>query len=193
MADLTTIKSWFQAGDKPTEEHFATTFDSFRHKDDMIQLVDVEGIDSLLGLKADDAVFEGHKIDPTAHQTEFDTKVDKEVGKGLSTNDFTNAHLSKLNSINSIEKVDVSRALLPTDEGKLLNVTTNINLSLDSTHTLPEGWSCNLRYGINATGGIQLTNVIVEGGTVSSDLIPFTAEEIAYLFVLDGELIIMKS
>ena len=56
--DLTTIKSWFKKGMKPTEEQFAATFDSFRHKDDHVAEEDVVGlseklkgiIDRLVGL-----------------------------------------------------------------------------------------------------------------------------------------------
>ena len=46
--DLTTIKSWFKKGMKPTEEQFAATFDSFRHKDDHVAEEDVVGLSEKL-------------------------------------------------------------------------------------------------------------------------------------------------
>lgn len=41
---LQTIKNWFKTGLKPTEAQFSDTFDSLVHKDDLIPVAQVEGI-----------------------------------------------------------------------------------------------------------------------------------------------------
>ncbi|MFZ0597274.1 MAG: hypothetical protein WAM46_09850 [Flavobacterium sp.] len=45
---LETIKNWFKKGLKPTQAQFWDTWDSFRHKEEKVDLKDVEGIDELL-------------------------------------------------------------------------------------------------------------------------------------------------
>lgn len=45
---LSTILSWFQTGDKPTEEQFKATWRSFWHKSEKIPVDIIEGIDNLL-------------------------------------------------------------------------------------------------------------------------------------------------
>lgn len=44
MASLTTIFSWFQKDDIPTEDQFRQTFSSFRHKEDKVPFADVDGL-----------------------------------------------------------------------------------------------------------------------------------------------------
>ena len=51
MTALEVIKSWFKRGMRPTEEQFAATFDSFRHKSDKVALIEVDGLDEALGEK----------------------------------------------------------------------------------------------------------------------------------------------
>lgn len=50
--DKTTIKKWFSKGKKPTEQQFHATFDSFWHKDEKINISDVDGLVSQLAQKA---------------------------------------------------------------------------------------------------------------------------------------------
>jgi glutathionyl-hydroquinone reductase len=47
MANLTTIKNWFKTGLKPTQQQFWDTWDSFFHKDDLIPIAQIDGIDSV--------------------------------------------------------------------------------------------------------------------------------------------------
>ena len=50
--DRTTLKQWFRKGKKPTEQQFATTFDSFWHKeDDTIRISDISGLNNELAAK----------------------------------------------------------------------------------------------------------------------------------------------
>jgi hypothetical protein len=45
---LSTIKNWFKTGLKPTQEQFSDTWDSFRHKNDPIEITDVDGLNDVL-------------------------------------------------------------------------------------------------------------------------------------------------
>lgn len=42
--NLTVIKNWFKTGLKPTQEQFSDTWDSFWHKDEMIPVAKIEGV-----------------------------------------------------------------------------------------------------------------------------------------------------
>ena len=59
-----------------------------------------------VGLGNVDNTSDANKPISTATQGALDTKVDKESGKGLSTNDFTNAYQSKLNGIEAGAEVN---------------------------------------------------------------------------------------
>ena len=56
--DRTTIKQWFSKGKKPTEQQFHTTFDSFWHKDDVVEVSNISGLSALLANKSN--VNHGH-------------------------------------------------------------------------------------------------------------------------------------
>ncbi|MCA0234961.1 MAG: hypothetical protein LCH81_01110 [Bacteroidetes bacterium] len=45
---INTIKGWFQTGDKPTQSQFWDWLDSFVHKDDTIEINNVNGLDDAL-------------------------------------------------------------------------------------------------------------------------------------------------
>ncbi len=55
---LNTILSWFQTGDFPTEQQFAQSWSSFRHKDEKIAFSDVLNLESTLQNKVDKSLFE---------------------------------------------------------------------------------------------------------------------------------------
>jgi glutathionyl-hydroquinone reductase len=59
--NLTTIKNWFKTGLKPTQIQFWDTWDSFFHKDDMIPIAQVEGINNVY------SAINAHVNDPNAH------------------------------------------------------------------------------------------------------------------------------
>ena len=52
---VSTIKSWFETGDKPTQNQFWDWLDSFRHKSDAVTMGDVTGLDAALTGKASQA------------------------------------------------------------------------------------------------------------------------------------------
>lgn len=74
--DINTLKSWFQKGFKPTQEQFWSLIDSFRHKDDPVQIYEVDGLPGMLAGKAD----QGHKH-TLADITDYNEE--KEVLNGL--------------------------------------------------------------------------------------------------------------
>ncbi len=132
---------------KPTQQQFWDWLDSFRHKDDKIPVVDIEGIDELLQSKADKAVLDNHLTDSNAHSNEFDEKldvtamqehlndenahaalfdekVDKVPGKQLSTEDYTTEDKNTLESLN---------ASFGTKEDKINKISTIIGNETNET------------------------------------------------------------
>ncbi len=76
--DKSTLKSWFQRGNKPTATQFATLIDSFFHKDEKIPQSSVNGLLTTLETKA-----------PTEHTHKFSHITDfsvfrEEIGNQLS-------------------------------------------------------------------------------------------------------------
>lgn len=65
MADLSTILSWFETGDIPTQEQFQQTFSSFRHKDVNITMNNITGLENALNGK----LSSNHTNDSNAHIT----------------------------------------------------------------------------------------------------------------------------
>ena len=80
--NLNTIKNWFKTGLKPTQEQFFSTWDSFWHKDDEIPAANIADLDTYLA-----------------------EKVDKETGKGLSTNDYTTTEKDKLTNLKAFKTI----------------------------------------------------------------------------------------
>jgi len=94
---LETIKNWFKTSLKPTQQQFWDTWDSFWHKDDKIPTSSIENLDVRFDEKADAELVSAHLNDSTAHG--INNKVEKEAGKGLSSNDYTTAEKEKLSGI----------------------------------------------------------------------------------------------
>lgn len=57
---LATIKSWFTTGSTPTKDHFWAWMDSFFHKDELIPVNKVQGLDELISRKAEAEAFDYH-------------------------------------------------------------------------------------------------------------------------------------
>ncbi len=58
---VSTIKSWFETGDKPTQTQFWDWIDSFRHKNDPVAMGDVAGLDAALSGLASQASLDALK------------------------------------------------------------------------------------------------------------------------------------
>lgn len=76
----------------------------------------------------------------TAVGTNLDVKVDKETGKGLSTNDLTNARLDKINSVDGkVDKVQGKSLILDTLITKLSNMPTITGFNAQTNHIFVDG------------------------------------------------------
>ncbi|AZA57078.1 hypothetical protein EG349_19435 [Chryseobacterium shandongense] len=64
---LTTIFSWFEKGDFPTEYQFKQTFSSFRHADERIRMDEVSGLQETVQNIVSANVFNDHLEDENAH------------------------------------------------------------------------------------------------------------------------------
>ena len=109
MTPKKTLKKWFSNLMKPAQEHFAAWIDSFWHKSEQIPMSNIEGLSRAIENTVSAKQLLNHLEDTNAHRALFDEKVDKEDGKGLSANDFTNEHKDKLEGL---QPTDVS-GLLP--------------------------------------------------------------------------------
>ena len=109
MTPKKTLERWFSNFMKPTQEHFAALINSFFHKSEQIPMSNIEGLNRAIENTASAGQLLNHINDSNAHSGLFNQKVDKEVGKGLSANDFTNEHKQKLESL---QPTDTSAFLL---------------------------------------------------------------------------------
>lgn len=109
MTPKKTLKKWFSNFMKPAQEHFAEWIDSYWHKNEQIPMSKIDGLSTAIENTASAGQLLNHINDTNAHRNLFDQKVDKEEGKGLSANDFTNEHKQKLEGL---QPTDVS-GLLP--------------------------------------------------------------------------------
>ena len=138
MTPKKTLKKWFSNLMKPAQEHFAAWIDSFWHKSEQIPMSNIEGLSRAIESTASAGQLLNHINDTNAHRALFDElknqiqaihtilqvddvnldtlqeivtllKVNKEEGKGLSSNDFTNELKQKLEDL---QPTDVS-GLLP--------------------------------------------------------------------------------
>lgn len=109
MTPKKTLKKWFSNFMKPAQEHFAALIDSYWHKSEQIPMKNIDGLSTAIENTVSAKQLLNHINDTNAHRNLFDKKVDKEDGKGLSANDFTNEHKQKLEGL---QPTDVS-GLLP--------------------------------------------------------------------------------
>lgn len=122
-----TIKKWFSNFKKPTQEHFWAWLDSFWHKNDKIPMQQVEGLETALQSVPTSDQFSNHINDGNAHQALFDKKVDKEDGKGLSSNDYSDEEKQKVHD--TADKVIVSGSVTG-DVNKILTLTYSDSTTL---------------------------------------------------------------
>lgn len=94
-----TLKQWFSNFKKPTQEQFWAWLDSFWHKSEKIPMAVIEDLESSLEKVATSEQLNNHESDLQAHSDLFAQKVDKEQGKGLSTNDFTDAYKQQIDDL----------------------------------------------------------------------------------------------
>ena len=96
MTPKKTLKKWFSNFMNPAQEHFAAWIDSYWHKSEKIPMSSIDDLERTIESTASAKQLLNHLNDTNAHKGLFDLKVDKEEGKGLSANDFTNEYKQKL-------------------------------------------------------------------------------------------------
>jgi hypothetical protein len=83
---LSTIFSWFEKGDMPTEQQFQQTFSSFRHLEEKIKMEDVAGINEAFQKTLSVITFTNHLEDKDAHNS---------VLAKLNASNLTAAHVNE--------------------------------------------------------------------------------------------------
>ena len=127
MTAIATLKKWFSNFRKPKQEHFWAWLDSFWHKDEKIPMDSIEGLENAIQGTASAEQLRNHLTDSQAHKELFDGKVDKEDGKGLSSNDFTSAYRQTLDNLQDYDiELDESTTELKFKKGN--NVVRRISL-----------------------------------------------------------------
>ena len=99
MTPKKTLKKWFSNLMKPAQEHFAAWIDSYWHKSESIPMSNIEGLSRAIENTVSAKQLLNHVKDNKNLETLLISKVDKEDGKGLSANDFTNEHKDKLEGL----------------------------------------------------------------------------------------------
>lgn len=139
MTSKKTLKKWFSNFMKPVQEHFYAWIDSFWHKDEKIPMASIEGLERIVESTASAGQLLNHLNDTNAHRALFENKVDKQDGKGLSSNDYTDEE-KRTNETNAKKRVvgitvtgDVTKTLTITlADGETMHAT------FDDKDTLPE-------------------------------------------------------
>ena len=127
MTAIATLKKWFSNFRKPKQEHFWAWMDSFWHKSEKIPMDSIEGLESAIQDTASAEQLRNHLTDSQAHKELFDGKVDREAGKGLSSNDFTSEYRQALDTLQDYDiELDESTTELKFKKGN--NVVRRISL-----------------------------------------------------------------
>ena len=90
-------------------------------------MTSIEGLENVIQGTASAEQLRNHLTDSQAHKELFDSKVDKEVGKGLSSNDFTNTYKQRLDNLEDYDiELDENTTELRFKKGS--NVVRRISL-----------------------------------------------------------------
>jgi len=139
ITPISTLKRRFANFLKPTQEHFWAWMDSYWHKDENIPMNKVEGLSTALEGTASAEQLRNHLTDSQAHSGLFDRKVDKEAGKTLTSNDYTNEE-KRTNQSNAQKRV--VGLTVTGDVDKIITLTfadgTAIQAPFTDKDTLPE-------------------------------------------------------
>ena len=127
-----TLYKWFSNFMKPAQEHFRALIDSFYHKNEPIPMSSIDGLSKAIENTVSAKQLLNHLDDTNAHRNLFDKKVDKEEGKGLSSNDFTNEHKQKLEELQPVDisgKMDI--------DASLVTLKDNVTITEYTTQPMP--------------------------------------------------------
>ncbi len=124
------LKKWFSNFKRPTQEHFWEWLDSFWHKSEEIPIASVQGLEKFLGKVATSEQLNNHESYLQAHSNLLAQKVDKEIGKGLSSNDFTDVYKQK---IDDFQLPDLSHYL---ERGNYNGTAQDLKQFIDNINTV---------------------------------------------------------
>ncbi len=170
MTAKETLKQWFSNLKKPTQAHFWAWLESYWHKSEKIPMQNIEGLDDALQDTASNTQFQAHLTDLQAHSDLFDNKVDKETGKGLSSNDYSDEEKQKVQDTANKRVVaftvtgDVNKVAKITFEDG--NVLTASFTDIDTTNTADVMLNS---LNFNTETGV-LTGVRSDGQQITVDL-----------------------
>lgn len=100
--DKNTLKGWFVKGAKPLASQFAAWIDSFWHKDDQINISDINGLSSALSEKAPGSTLSAHTDDMSIHVT----STEKETWSAKQSELSAGTHISIVNNVVSVTGID---------------------------------------------------------------------------------------
>ncbi|MFC2482762.1 MAG: hypothetical protein ACFNS7_08115, partial [Capnocytophaga granulosa] len=135
---------------KPAQEHFAAWIDSYWHKSEKIPMSSIDDLERTIESTASAKQLLNHLNDTNAHKGLFDLKVDKEEGKGLSANDFTNEYKQKLEHLKPTDTSaflpkggyegtgQALKTLIDALEGKITQVKQTLTVDDTAFDTLQE-------------------------------------------------------
>nr|DAX82862.1 MAG TPA: hypothetical protein [Caudoviricetes sp.] len=139
ITPISTLKRWFSNFKKPTQEQFWAWLDSYWHKSEKIPMDTIDGLENAIRGTASADQLRNHLTDSQAHQELFATKVDKEAGKTLTSNDYTNEE-KRTNQGNAQKRV--VGLTVTGDVDKIITLTfadgTAIQAPFTDKDTLPE-------------------------------------------------------
>lgn len=139
ITPISTLKRWFANFKKPTQEQFWAWLDSYWHKSEKIPMDTIDGLENAIRGTASAEQLRNHLTDSQAHSGLFDRKVDKEAGKTLTSNDYTNEE-KRTNQVNA--KKRVVNLTVTGDVDKIITLTfadgTALQASFTDKDTLPE-------------------------------------------------------
>lgn len=159
MADLNSIKNWFKTGLKPTQVQFWETLNSFRHKQDPIDISEIENattvIDTQISTHNNDAnahsglntrigALESYRIDVDGAFAQNNSRLDGlEIYKGQSIDAFTN-------QLGRIEILENWKANIQPSITQMLARLTTIETKLA---TIASGAQVNVQADFDMTNG----------------------------------------
>ena len=143
--DIATILTWFKRGCKPTEAQFAATFRSFRHKDDLIPMNEVNGLSYALSQKSE-----------TGHQHTLADIIDYEGGDKEVINAMVAADSTELEAFT---KSDGMHYILLSDQVLYRCAYDEGNDEYNLTEVDPDGNVIYSAYDANENLHIYLYNV----------------------------------
>ena len=139
ITPISSLKRWFANFKKPTQEQFWAWLDSYWHKSEKIPMDTIDGLENAIRGTASADQLRNHLTDSQAHSGLFDRKVDKEAGKTLTSNDYTNEE-KRTNQTNAQKRV--VGLTVTGDVDKIITITfadgTAIQAPFTDNDTLPE-------------------------------------------------------